>query len=84
MVILIGIGKSAHTREDTKDVIIDRIYADDTGSQGRQREHCGINTGHIERTAGLMLLGFKGEGIHVDTLVELVGGILVVLVRLDK
>ena len=31
-----------------------------------------------------MLLGLKGERIHVDTLVELVGGILVVLVGLDK
>ena len=27
---LIGIGKAAHTREDTENVIIDRIYADNT------------------------------------------------------
>ena len=34
---LIGIGKTAHTGEDTKDVVIDRIYADDAGRLGRQR-----------------------------------------------
>ena len=81
---LIGIGKSAHTREDTENVVIHRVYADDTSNARWKRKHRSIDTGHIERSTGLMLLGFEGERIDIDTLMELVGGILVVLIGLDE
>jgi len=84
---LIGVGKTSHTTHDAKHVVVGSIDAH-LGSLGSLNSGVGehklkggvVDAGEIASAGGLVLLGAKGEGIHVDSLVGVAG---VGLVRLD-
>jgi hypothetical protein len=83
---LVGVGKTAHTRHHTQNVVVRGIHVD-RGGRGRadrivghrEEERGVINTGQVARARGLVLLGLEGERVDVDTDCRDVG---VVLVRL--
>ena len=84
---LVGVGKAAHARHHTQNVVVDGVDADlrrvlalHRVDGQRQVERRLVDTGEVARAAGLVLLRLQREGIHVDTRA---GRARVVLPRLD-
>lgn len=85
---LVRIRETTHTRHDTENVVVgsidthlaSTIVGNGTGSEGKLKGSV-VNTRHVARAAGLMLFGFKPEGVNIDTGSGAVG---VVLVRLNQ
>ena len=85
---LVRVGKAAHARHDTEDVVVGRVDTDLGGAgarNGRVREDKleggVVNAREIARARRLVLLRAKGERVNVDTSVRRAG---VRLERLDK
>ena len=85
---LIGVSKTTHTTHDTKDIVVSGIDTDlgsastlDSGVRKDKLKSGVVNSGEIATSGRLVLLGAKGEGVHIDTSI---GVACVVLERLDK
>jgi len=83
---LVGVGKTSHTTHDAEHVIVGSIHANLgglgslNGGVGENKLKGGVvNAGEVAGAGRLVLLGAKGEGIHVDSGVGVTG---VGLVRL--
>ena len=81
---LVGVGKTSHTTHDAEHVIVGGIDTN-LGSLGSLNSGVGenklkggvVNTGEVAGAGGLVLLGAKSEGIHVDSSVGVAGVSLV-------
>jgi hypothetical protein len=86
LVILVGVGKTTHTRLDAEHVVGDGIH-EELGTGTGFFVHLVEGQGHVVETrevggaGGLMSLGVQGEGVRVDVLGRDPGE---VLVRLDQ
>ena len=85
---LVRVGKAAHTRHDTEDVVVGRVDTDlgglgarDGGVREDKLEGGVVNTREIARARRLVLLRAKGERVDVDARVRGAG---VRLERLDE
>lgn len=81
---LVGIRKSAHTRHNTENVVVDREDLHLTGialGVESERESRVIDAAEVAGTRGLVLLRLESKGVHVDVLGGHTG---VVLVGLHK
>ena len=85
---LVRVGKAAHTRHDTEDVVVGRVDTDlgglgarDGGVREDKLEGGVVNAREIARARRLVLLRAKGERVDVDARVRGAG---VRLERLDK
>ena len=79
--------KASHARHHTEHVVVDSEHLDSVSGVHASEVKSGVvNTGHVTCARGLVLLGLKREGVHVDTsgLASLGGHTLVMLVGLDK
>jgi hypothetical protein len=81
---LIAICKPTHARHHAQHVVVGSIHTHGGGGGSansvvghRQQDGGVINTRQVASTAGLVLLGLQGEGIHVDTHGRHVGVVLV-------
>jgi hypothetical protein len=70
----VTIGKSAHARHDTKNVVVERIdaylgraAAKDRVERNRELERRLVDTREVARARRLVLLGAKSERVDVDT-----------------
>ena len=85
---LIRVCETSHTRHDTENIVVGGIHAnlggvatgDGGGSEGELKGGV-VNAGEIAGSAGLVLLGLKGERVDVDTSG---GDVLVMLVGLHQ
>ena len=88
MQCLIGVSNTGHSTHDSQHVVVNSVHSDlssvNTGnSSGRKDklENSIVDSGEVARPAGLMFLGAKSKGVHVDAAVRGAG---VVLERLNN
>ena len=87
---LIGVGEPTHSAHDSEHIVVRGVDTDlgssqttDGGGRHNQLECGGIDSGHVARATGLVLLRAQGEGVHVDTSVGATGVVLVWLHQVE-